>query len=75
MTKFIVRYGNRKLYSKDLSRYIKLGEIAQFVKEGDDVLVLCNRTKNDITDLVLSQAVLQKGITRQTAISLLRDMQ
>lgn len=75
MTKFIVRYQNRKLYSKDLSRYIKLGEVAQFVKEGDDVLVLCNRTKNDITDLVLSQAVLQKGINRQTAINLLREVQ
>lgn len=75
MTKQFIKYANRKLYSKEFSRYVTVREIASIVRNGTDITVTCAVTKNDVTDLVLGQAILQKGITRQTAINLLREVQ
>ena len=45
----IKRYQNRKLYDTHQSCYVTLEEIAHIVREGHEIVVIDNRTKNDIT--------------------------
>ena len=45
----IKRYQNRKLYDTFQSCYVTLEEIAQIVREGNEIQVIDNKTKNDIT--------------------------
>ncbi|NUM88797.1 MAG: hypothetical protein HUU37_06315, partial [Bdellovibrionales bacterium] len=53
--KVIKRYQNRKLYDTHQSCYVTLDEIAQMIKNGDDLRVIDNKTKNDITQATLTQ--------------------
>ena len=76
MAKVIKRYGNRKLYDTSLSRYVTLEEIGRMIKEGEDLQVVDNRTKEDLTSVTLTQIVLEeqkqkKGIL---PLSVLRDL-
>lgn len=43
----IVRYANRKLYCKNLGRYVNLAEIADMIQSGKEVDVICMVTKKD----------------------------
>ena len=52
----ILKYTNRKLYSKTNSRYVTLSNIYEMVKAGKDVEVLDNRTQADITADTLVKA-------------------
>lgn len=47
--RIIKRYQNRKLYDTFQSCYVTLEEIAQIVREGNEIQVIDNKTKNDIT--------------------------
>jgi len=76
MPKVIKRYGNRKLYDTSLSRYVTLEEIGQMIKDGEEVKVVDNRTKEDLTSVTLAQIILEeekqkKGIL---PLSVLRDL-
>jgi polyhydroxyalkanoate synthesis repressor PhaR len=53
--KVIKRYQNRKLYDTHQSCYVTLEEISQMIKAGDDLRVIDNKTKNDITQATLTQ--------------------
>ena len=55
MTVLIKRYANRKLYNTDTSRYITLKGISQLLEEGEEVRVIDNETGEDITNVALSQ--------------------
>jgi len=48
-TRTLKRYANRKLYDTHISAYVTLEEMAQVVREGNDVRVIDNTTKEDIT--------------------------
>ena len=48
-TRTIKRYQNRKLYDTHQSCYVTLEEIAQTIREGHEIQVIDNKTKNDIT--------------------------
>ena len=47
--RIIKRYQNRKLYDTHQSCYVTLEEIAQIIREGNEIKVIDNKTKNDIT--------------------------
>ena len=47
--RIIKRYQNRKLYDTYQSCYVTLEEIAQIIREGNEIQVIDNKTKNDIT--------------------------
>lgn len=47
--RIIKRYQNRKLYDTFQSCYVTLEEIAQIVREGNEIKVIDNKSKNDIT--------------------------
>lgn len=55
MAILIKRYANRKLYNTDTSRYITLKGIAKLLDEGEEVRVVDNETGDDITQVALSQ--------------------
>ncbi|MBX7196550.1 MAG: hypothetical protein K1X94_31140 [Sandaracinaceae bacterium] len=53
----IKRYANRKLYDTRDSRYVTLQQIAEYVKSGEDVTIIDNTTKEDLTNATLAQIV------------------
>ncbi len=55
MAILIKRYANRKLYNTETSRYITLKGIAQLLEEGEEVQVIDKETGEDITQVALSQ--------------------
>ena len=55
MAILIKRYANRKLYNTDTSRYITLKGVAKLLDEGAEVRVVDNETGEDITQVALSQ--------------------
>lgn len=55
MAVLIKRYANRKLYNTETSRYITLKGIAKLLEEGQEVRVIDKQTGEDITQVALSQ--------------------
>lgn len=62
MSKKIVikKYPNRKLYNTDTASYISYKDIVEMIKCGNSVMVVDNRTKQDITRFTLTQILFQK---------------
>src|SRR3990172_4894600 len=58
--KIIKRYTNRKLYDTVESRYVTLEEIAEMVKQGTEVKIVDNRTKEDLTSITLAQIIFEE---------------
>ena len=56
----IKRYANRKLYDMKESCYITHDEIACLVKSGEDVKIIDNKTKEDLTTLTLTQILFRE---------------
>jgi polyhydroxyalkanoate synthesis repressor PhaR len=57
MPRLIKRYANRRLYDVQEKRTITLGDLAELIKEGHEVTVMDNRTKEDITLPTLFQVL------------------
>jgi polyhydroxyalkanoate synthesis repressor PhaR len=55
--KVIKRYSNRKLYDTERSCYVTLDEIGQMVKDGVEVRIIDNKTKEDLTSVTLTQII------------------
>lgn len=73
--KVIKRYTNRKLYDTLESRYVTLDEIAEMVKQGAEVKIVDNRTKEDLTAVTLAQIVFEEEKKKNTMpLSVLRDI-
>ena len=58
-TRIIKRYGNRKLYDTELSRYVTIEEVASHIRNGISVRIVDNRTGEDITGSTLALIVLE----------------
>ncbi len=56
----IKKYANRKLYDTRTSRYITLDGIADLVRDGHDIRVVDRDTGQDLTQVTLSQIVLEE---------------
>jgi polyhydroxyalkanoate synthesis repressor PhaR len=54
------KYGNRRLYRTDQSRYVTLGEIAELVRSDQDFIVTDAKSGKDLTGLVLAQVILDE---------------
>jgi len=59
-TKIIKRYTNRKLYDTEHSCYVTLEEIAQMIKDGEEIQVVDNKTKDDLTAVTLAQIIVEE---------------
>jgi polyhydroxyalkanoate synthesis repressor PhaR len=69
-TRTIKRYANRKLYDMTDSSYVTLEEIAQFVKNGEEVRILDNKTKEDLTAVTLTQIIFEEEKRRKRILPL-----
>lgn len=58
--KVIKRYQNRKLYDTTQSCYVTLDEISDMIVRGEDIEVIDNRTKKNITSNTLMQILFEK---------------
>lgn len=58
--RLIKRYANRKLYDTLDSRYVTLQQIADLVREGEDVRIIDNTSKDDLTNVTLAQIIYEE---------------
>jgi polyhydroxyalkanoate synthesis repressor PhaR len=74
--KIIKRYQNRKLYDTHESSYVTLDEIAKMIRSGDDLMVVDNKTKNDITAATLTQLLYEseRKAKTQPPVELLKEI-
>jgi polyhydroxyalkanoate synthesis repressor PhaR len=73
--KVIKRYTNRKLYDTVESRYVTLDEIAGMIKEGVEVQIVDNRTKEDLTSVTLAQIIFEEEKKQnQMPLAVLREI-
>jgi polyhydroxyalkanoate synthesis repressor PhaR len=59
-TRVIKRYANRKLYDTQRSRYVTLDQIADMIRDGDDVKIVDNNSKEDLTTVTLAQIIFEE---------------
>jgi polyhydroxyalkanoate synthesis repressor PhaR len=65
----IKRYGSRKLYDTEESRYVSLEEIAEWVRAGQQIQVVDNQANEDVTAHTLTQVILEEGKRGSTSFS------
>jgi len=72
----VKRYSNRKLYDTRESRYVTLLQIAEMVRAGEEVQIIDNATKDDLTEVTLAQIIYeeQKQHSRSVPLATLRDL-
>ena len=61
MVRLIKRYESRKLYDTEESRYVSLDELADWIRDGQEVRVLDNASGADVTAQTLTQIILDEG--------------
>ncbi len=74
--KVIKRYGNRKLYDTEQSSYVILNDIAKMIRNQENVKIIDNETKCDITSATLTQIIFaaQKNSPVTTPLSVLKTI-
>lgn len=74
--RIIKRYSNRKLYDTKDSRYVTLLQIAEMVRAGEDVQIIDNNTKDDLTEVTLAQIIFEEQKANQKSLPLqtLKDL-
>jgi polyhydroxyalkanoate synthesis repressor PhaR len=55
--RIVKRYSNRKLYDTKDSRYVTLLQIAEMVRSGEEVQIIDNNSKQDLTEVTLAQII------------------
>ncbi|MCA9658353.1 MAG: hypothetical protein KC486_08415 [Myxococcales bacterium] len=71
----VKKYGNRRLYDTDTSRYVTLDEIAERVHHGEDIRVVDAKTGHDLTQTVLAQIILEsRGAAKLLPVPLLKQL-
>jgi polyhydroxyalkanoate synthesis repressor PhaR len=66
----IRKYSDRRLYDPGASRYVKLVDIAQMVREGIDVRVVDGQSGKDITRSIFTQIIVDDARERELALPL-----
>lgn len=67
-TLVIKKYANRRLYDTEKSAYITLNELAAYVRKGRMVQIVDAKTKEEVTDYILTQIVLEEAKNRKTLL-------
>jgi polyhydroxyalkanoate synthesis repressor PhaR len=71
----VKKYGNRRLYDTEGSRYITLEELAEKIRAGADARVVDAKTGEDLTQVTLTQIIIEgRGAARMLAIPLLTQL-
>ncbi len=74
--RIIKRYSNRKLYDTKDSRYVTLLQIAEMVRGAEEVQIIDNNTKDDLTEITLAQIIYeeQKAHARSVPLQTLKEL-
>jgi polyhydroxyalkanoate synthesis repressor PhaR len=75
----IKRYSNRKLYDTKDSRYVTLLQIAEMVRGSEDVQIIDNNSKEDLTEVTLAQIIYEEqkqkaSTSRNVPLQTLKDL-
>jgi len=65
----IKRYPNRKLYNTQAKQYIKLADIEDLIRQGEEVQVIDNASGEDLTSLTLTQIILEQQKNQNSLLS------
>ena len=74
----IKKYTNRKMYDTHDKRYVTMVQLSELIKQGEEVMVIDNRTGEDITTVIISQLIgrdnkeKDKTVSSQLLMQLLR---
>jgi polyhydroxyalkanoate synthesis repressor PhaR len=68
--RIIKRYANRKLYDTQHSRYVTLEQISEMIRNGDDVKIIDNKSKEDLTSVTLAQIIFEEEKKQRSFLSL-----
>jgi polyhydroxyalkanoate synthesis repressor PhaR len=60
MTRLIKRYGNRKMYDTQESRYVTLDNVAELVRAGEDLRIIDNDSGEDLTAVTFAQIIFEE---------------
>ncbi len=55
----IKKYGNRRLYDTELSRYVTLEELTQTIRDGEEVHVVDAKSGAELTQATLTQIIVE----------------
>lgn len=74
--RIIKRYSNRKLYDTKDSRYVTLLQIAEMVRGGEEVQIIDNNSKEDLTEVTLAQIIYEekKANSRTVPLQTLKEL-
>jgi polyhydroxyalkanoate synthesis repressor PhaR len=68
----VKKYGNRRLYDTDRSRYVTLEQVGEIVRAGEDVRVVDAKSGTDLTAPTLAQIIIEgRGAARLLPVPLL----
>jgi polyhydroxyalkanoate synthesis repressor PhaR len=71
----VKKYGNRRLYDTESSRYVTLEELAEKIRHGSDARVIDAKTGEDLTQSTLTQIILEsRGAGKLLPIPLLMQL-
>lgn len=71
----VKKYGNRRLYDTETSRYVTLEEVEARVRRGEEVEVKDAKTGKDLTQITLAQIILEsRGAARLLPVPLLKQL-
>lgn len=71
----VKKYGNRRLYDTESSRYITLEELTQKIRTGSDVRVVDAKSNRDLTQETLTQIIIEsRGADTLFPVSLLHSL-
>ncbi|MDJ0888868.1 MAG: polyhydroxyalkanoate synthesis regulator DNA-binding domain-containing protein [Desulfobacterales bacterium] len=74
----IKKYANRKMYDTHDKRYVTMEELSELIKQGEEVMIIDNRTGEDISTAIISQLIgrdnkeKDKTVSSQLLMQLLR---
>lgn len=68
--RMVKRYQNRKLYDTAKSRYVTLNDIAEMIKDGEDVKIIDNKSGDDLTSLTLTQIIFEQEKRKKSLLPL-----
>ncbi len=68
--RIVKRYQNRKLYDTTTSRYVTLDDIALMIREGEDVQIIDNRNRDDLTGITLTQIIFEQEKKKKSLLPL-----
>lgn len=60
MARLIKRYGNRKMYDTESSRYVTLDRVTELVRAGEDLRIVDNDTGADLTAVTFAQIIFEE---------------